>query len=1026
MRAFVGVVAVVLCMRGFAAHSEYDIVIYGSSPAAISAAVQAKRMGKSAVIVSPETRIGGLTTGGLGQTDIGNKRCFGGIALEFYEDVARYYDDEANWRWQKRTDFKHVEQGVEVTKGSMWVFEPSAALKILEGWEKRDGLVIHRGKRLDRSEGQVKVEGLGLQRKIKSFKTEDGTEYCGRMFVDATYEGDLMAAAGVSYTVGREANSAYGETLSGTQVGHSVYHQFKKGVDPYVVKGNKSSGLLPNVEPGPAEEDGTGDRRVQAYCFRMCLTDHPENRIPFEKPAGYDERDYELLFRNFEAGETGMPWINSRMPNRKTDTNNRTGFSTDFIGRNWNWPEASYAERDAIRAEHLKYQQGLMWTLANHPRVPEKVRREVARWGLCKDEFADGLGGGWQTQLYVREARRMIGECVMTERHCRGTKKSARPVAMGAYGMDSHNVRRYVGQDGFVHNEGDVEVGAFPYGIDYGVIVPKRGECGNLFVPVCLSASHIAFGSIRMEPVFFALGQAAATAAAQAIDAGCAVQDLPFGPLAARLVRDGQVLSLGNRECLVPRPREIAYLGGSFHEADTAKRVYATDASLPKEGYALTIAADGIRIASADADGRYWAERTLDQLRRDDGSYPCCVIKDWPEFHYRGIFLDEGRHYYGVAAVKRLIDEMVRVKLNVFHWHLVEHGNWDQTCDGWRVQVPGYPKLTENVRKSYSRAELEEVVAYAAKHHVRVVPEIEMPGHNDVTHYYPEFGHGGKGGGICVANEKAVRFFTDTIDYATSVFPDAFFHFGGDEVAYANWKSCPDCQAKMKALGLKTEAELQAWFMNEMALHLKTKGKTALGWNDMLTQLTNRMRKNEKGYYTGYSIQKNLSKDVVLTAWYGDWECAGGSGAICANLGYKTLHYPFNHCYFDYPQGIPGDTNPYCDYGGVYFTLRDAYMWDPYADVKPECRKNILGICGCNWSEKFSTDLKALEWRCWPRGFATAEIAWTCPKLDLTAKDSRQFAEFKARAQELARRFRRNGIAVAHQEGSSPSDHLEK
>ena len=541
--------------------SSWDVVVYGSSPAAITAAVQAKRMGKSVVIVSPETRIGGLTTGGLGQTDIGNKSAFGGLALQFYRDVATYYKEDANWTRQKRSDYLPDGQ-CSGTRGtdSMWTFEPSAALKILEGWEKRDGLVIHRGKKLDRTSGKVKVKGEGEQRRIVSFFTEDGSEYRGMMFVDATYEGDLMAAAGVSYTVGREANSVYGETLNGIQTKNAVFHQFEKGVDPYVKPGDPKSGLLPNVEPyDPNEKDGDGDRRVQAYCFRMCLTDVPENRIPFAKPSNYDERNYELLFRHFEAKPSNafdgdctwkLPWINSRMPNRKTDTNNRDGFSTDFIGCNWEWPEASYEKRAKILRAHLDYQKGLMWTLANHPRVPEKVRGIVSKWGTCRDEFRDGLGDGWQAQLYVREARRMIGDVVMTEHHCRGEVKVTRPVAMAAYTMDSHNVRRHVGPEGAVLNEGDVEVGCDasghpfpPYGIDYGAIIPKRRECANLFVPVCMSASHIAFGSIRMEPVFFALGQVAGTAAALAIDGGCAVQDISYPALRKRLLADGQVLS---------------------------------------------------------------------------------------------------------------------------------------------------------------------------------------------------------------------------------------------------------------------------------------------------------------------------------------------------------------------------------------------------------------------------------------------------------------------------------------------------
>lgn len=545
-----------------------DIVVYGSSPAAIAAAVQAKRMGKSCVVVSPETRIGGLTTGGLGQTDIGNKEAFGGLALEFYRDVAAWYADDAHWTRQRRGDYLPDgqcagSQGAD----SMWTFEPSAALAILEGWARRDGLAIHRGRRLDRAEGKVRVAGAGGERRIVSFVTEDGTEYAGRAFVDATYEGDLMAAAGVSYSVGREDNARYGESVNGSvpYARGSHRHNLAAGISAYVVPGDRASGLLPGVEPhDPDARSGAGDRRVQAYCFRMCLTDDPANRIPFARPPDYDERRYELLFRQFEARpgfyafdlsseahDWRLPWINSKMPNRKTDTNNRDGFSTDFIGGSWRWPEASYAERERILKAHLSYQRGLMWTLANHPRVPETVRAAVSRWGTCRDEFADGLGDGWQGQLYVREARRLVGETVMTEHHCRGARKASRPVALGAYGMDSHHCRRVETEDGCVRNEGNMEdhVGLDgktfrPFGIDYGALVPKKGECANLLVPVCLSASHAAFGSIRMEPVFFALGQAAATAASLSLDRGCAVQDVDYGDLKARLLADGQRLAL--------------------------------------------------------------------------------------------------------------------------------------------------------------------------------------------------------------------------------------------------------------------------------------------------------------------------------------------------------------------------------------------------------------------------------------------------------------------------------------------------
>ena len=570
-----GVLAAVASVAGeLRADASYDLVIYGSSPAALTAAIEAQRHGKTAVIVCPETRVGGLTTGGLGQTDIGNKTAFGGLALQFYKDIADYYKDASHWTYEKRSDYVPDGQCAgSLGEDSMWTFEPSAALSVLSDWEKKHGLRIVRGEYLNRAKGGVTVENG----RITSIQTLSGRIYSGKMFVDATYEGDLLAAAGVSYTVGREANAVYGETISGIEKRAAKNHQFNKGVDPYVVKGDPSSGLLPWVEPfDPNEKDGDGDKRVQAYCFRMCLTDDPSNRIPFAKPAGYDEKNYELLLRNLEALDPSvfkvhakdywsyMPWINSRMPNRKTDTNNRTGFSTDFVGGNWAWPEASYEERAKILKAHLDYQMGLMWTLANHPRVPAPIREEVAKWGTCRDEFTDGLGNGWQSQLYVREARRLVGDTVMTEHHCRGDLKAARPVAMGAYGMDSHNVRRHVGADGFVHNEGNVEdykryspfgpkadlnpkgrhVGFKPYGIDYGAIVPKKAECTNLFVPVCLSASHMAFGSIRMEPVFFALGQAAGAAASLSIDAGCAVQDLDYGKLLPELKKVGQVVGL--------------------------------------------------------------------------------------------------------------------------------------------------------------------------------------------------------------------------------------------------------------------------------------------------------------------------------------------------------------------------------------------------------------------------------------------------------------------------------------------------
>ncbi|WP_352405184.1 FAD-dependent oxidoreductase [Petrimonas sp.] len=542
----------------------YDVVVYGGTSAGIASAIQSSRMGKSVVLIEPGKRLGGLTTGGLGQTDIGNKHVVGGISREFYQNINRYYQVPENWKWQSRSDYMDEGQTrTEKGEDAMWTFEPSAALKVYHQMLSGEKVDIVYGERLNRGNGVIKKGG-----KIISAEMENGTRYVGKMFIDATYEGDLMAAAEVSYSVGRESNNEYGETLNGVQANrinrtlnwtlsrNAHNHNFIDAVDPYVVKGDPSSGLLPYiVEGGKPGIDGQGDKGIQAYCFRMTLTDHPENRIPFKKPDNYKEINYELLFRNYEAaigpieemytyGDKLVPWINSPMPNRKTDTNNQKGFSTDFIGQNYDYPEASYEEREKIVQAHRDYQQGLMWTLAYHPRIPQKVRDAVSKWGTCKDEYEKG-SNGWQEQLYIREARRMKSDYVMTQKNCERIDVVEDPVGMGAYGMDSHHVKRYVDANGFVQNEGNVEAHVpNPYPISYRSIVPKKDECENLLVPVCLSATHIAFGSIRMEPVFMVLGQSAATAACQAIDQRKAVQDIDYSLLKERLLKDKQVLEI--------------------------------------------------------------------------------------------------------------------------------------------------------------------------------------------------------------------------------------------------------------------------------------------------------------------------------------------------------------------------------------------------------------------------------------------------------------------------------------------------
>jgi len=523
-----------------AAEKTYDLVVYGGTSAAVTAAVQAKRMGRSAIVVAPDKHLGGLSSGGLGWTDTGRKEVIGGLAREFYHRVWRHYQNDDAWQWQRREEYGNRGQGtaaVDGDKRTMWIFEPHVAEAVFDRLVAEHDVPVMRDEWLDRDRG-VEKEGT----RIVAVTTLAGNTYRGRAFIDATYEGDLMAAAGVSYHVGRESTEVYGEQYAGVQkdVRHHK-HYFAKPVSPYVVPDDPKSGLLPRVSAEPPGENGQGDRRVQAYCFRMCLTKVPENRVPFEKPEGYDPREYELLARVFATGWRETFEKFDPIPNAKTDTNNHGPLSTDNIGFNYDYPEASYARRREIVAEHERYQKGLMYYIANDPKVPEEVRREMARWGLAKDEFEDN--GHWPHQIYVREARRMQGRYVMTEHDCLGRKETPESVGMGSYTMDSHNVQRYVTPDGHVQNEGDVGVRTpRPYRVSYGSLVPKREECTNLLVPVCVSSSHIAFGSIRMEPVFMILGQSAATAAVMALDDGLAVQDVEYAKLRERLVGDGQVV----------------------------------------------------------------------------------------------------------------------------------------------------------------------------------------------------------------------------------------------------------------------------------------------------------------------------------------------------------------------------------------------------------------------------------------------------------------------------------------------------
>ncbi len=520
-----------------------EVVVYGGTSAAVIAAVQLARMGKSVVIVSPDKHLGGLTASGLGYTDVGNKAVIGGLSREFYQRVYQYYQKPETWRWEKKAEFGSRGQGTPAIDGehkTIWIFEPHIAENVYEDFIKEHGIKVFRDEWLDREKGVTKENGA-----IISMATLSGKLFSAKIFIDATYEGDLMEAAGVGYHVGREANSVYDEKWNGVQTGvlHHGHHFGKMQIIPYVDQNNPESGVLPKISVEFPGEKGSGDKKVQAYCFRTCLTKVEKNRAPFQRPPEYDPDDYLLILRVFEKGWNEVFHKFDEIPNKKTDVNNHGPFSFDNIGMSYDYPEGSYERRKEIIAEHESYQKGLLYFLANDLRVPDSIRIEMSKWGLAKDEFLDN--GHWPHQIYVREARRMVGQYVMTENEILGRTNIEDPIGMGSYTMDSHNVQRYVTPEGHVQNEGDIGVHPEnPYKIALGTVLPKKEECTNLIVPVAVSSSHIAFGSIRMEPVFMILGQSAATVAAMAITKNTSVQDVPYDSIRQRLLEDGQILEL--------------------------------------------------------------------------------------------------------------------------------------------------------------------------------------------------------------------------------------------------------------------------------------------------------------------------------------------------------------------------------------------------------------------------------------------------------------------------------------------------
>ena len=589
---------------------ETDVCVYGGTASGVAAAVEVARQGKSVVLLEFGQHIGGMTTGGLGATDIGNKDVIGGLSREFYQRVAKHYAQDEAWTRETREHFfanRSKRTKLEEVLGedaTMWTFEPHVAQRILKEMLTEAGVPVRLGQRL----ALVKKEG----NRIAEIRMKNGNVIRARMFIDATYEGDLVAMAGVSYRVGREANAVYNETLNGIR-GETPKNQIYGNVDPYVAPGDSTSGLIPLIQRGSGGIPGDGDQRVQAYNFRLCFTNVAENRRELEPPANYDPALYELAARRVEtivaAGKE--PSIHQFcnpvwMPNGKTDINNSQGISTDFIGRNYKYPDGDYATRATIWQAHEDYIRGFWYFMSTSPRVPEKLRKEFKSFGPCKDEFPDT--DGWPYQMYVREARRMVSDYVMTEHNCRSKQVAEDSVGMAAYGMDSHNCQRLV-QNGAARNEGDVQQhGLKPYPISYRSIVPKATECENLLVPVCLSATHIAFGSIRMEPVFMVLGQSAGNAAVLAIDDQIRVQEVDYQKLRARLLAKGQVLE---------RPTKPKSAARAKDKVGTKPTIVCFGDSITKRGYPEELAKLlGVEVLNSGIGGNT-TRQALRRMKRD-------------------------------------------------------------------------------------------------------------------------------------------------------------------------------------------------------------------------------------------------------------------------------------------------------------------------------------------------------------------------------------------------------------------------
>lgn len=518
----------------------YDVVVYGGTPGGIAAAIQVARMGKTVALIETTAHVGGIMTNGLGVTDIDSQKAFqnsvavGGLALEYYRRIAKIYGRENEFEEALRTRSK---------KHALWSHEPGVGEKVLLQWMAENKVIVFTRSRLSEQKNAVTKKGTAITR----IRMENGKSFTAGIFIDATYEGDLLAAAGISTAIGREANAQYNETLNGIR-GETTHAQFQVKVDPYKIPGNPESGLIATVQPGEIGTHGAADKHLQAYCFRAVLTPVQTNRVPFRKPPGYKSDTYEIYRRYLRAGGHLLwPWIS--VPNQKSDLGAWHDLSHNLYGMNADYPGGNYATRKRIYDEHRFFTEGLFYFLANDTavaRLAPDLQKEWASWGLAKDEFTDN--GNWPHQFYVRDGRRMVSDYVITEHHILKPNPTPveDPVGVAFWPPDVHSTRRIV-KDGYAYNEGFVFEPAGnwrPLPVSYRALVPRRNECTNLLTPTCPSSSHIAYGAIRLEWTFMVLGQSAATAAVMALESGKNVQDVEYTALKEKLIKAGQVLAL--------------------------------------------------------------------------------------------------------------------------------------------------------------------------------------------------------------------------------------------------------------------------------------------------------------------------------------------------------------------------------------------------------------------------------------------------------------------------------------------------